>query len=182
MVSGETTNSSIGTTHGPIPSRPPATAARTAPFRLRPDRQVVVDRRRLPVQPEVLQPAALQQLEDGIEQPDQPHPPRLERHVPLPVPMGVGHDPHPDPCLRPGVSFEGGDRSDRLSPHQSSADRTGPRERLRRRFFPGLRFAEPEPCRSGLPPGFCVPIVRYPASASCRIGCVGRARARSWLV
>ena len=81
---------------GPDPE-PPGGHRRPHPaLRLGPHGQVVVDGGRLPVQPEMGQTPALQLVEEPVEQPDEPDPPRLERHVPLPVPVGVGHDPHAD--------------------------------------------------------------------------------------
>ena len=117
MVSAETTNSSICTAQGPIPSRPAATAARTRLLRPGPHGQVVVDDRRLPVQPEVGRPAVFERVEQRVEEPDEPHPPGLEGDVPLPVPVRVGDDPHPNDRGLGGIPREdrGQAQGDRVS-------------------------------------------------------------------
>jgi hypothetical protein len=57
--------------------------------RLRPNLQVVVDRRQLPVQGEGEVRLALEHLQDAIDELDELHAERLEGPVPLPVPVGV---------------------------------------------------------------------------------------------
>ena len=58
------------------------------------DLEVVVDDRSLAVEKEVrVRGVVLEEVQQVVEQADEPDPHGLERRVPLPVPMGVGHDP-----------------------------------------------------------------------------------------
>ena len=60
---------------------------------LRPDREIVVERRRLAVERERAEAAvALEQVEQPVDELDQVHPILLEREVPRPIPVRVGHD------------------------------------------------------------------------------------------
>ena len=76
-----------------------AASARRRGLGLGAHREVVVDHRHLPVEQEVgVGRVGLELGEQLVEQVDQPQPERLERRVPLPVPVGVGDDV--DPPLR----------------------------------------------------------------------------------
>ena len=80
--------------------RPVVASAPQALLGLGAHREVVVDHRHLPVEQEVgVGRVGLELREEAVEQVDQPQPERLERRVPLPVPVGVGDDVDA-PCHR----------------------------------------------------------------------------------
>ena len=93
IVSPDTMNSSIRTIHGPIASRP-ALARRAERGRgLGSHRDVVVEHGRLPVEQEPrVREVRLEHRQQRVEQPHEPQPERLERRVPLAVPVRVRDD------------------------------------------------------------------------------------------
>ncbi len=83
------------TYHGPHGEPAVGREATETPLRLGPDREVVVDHRHLPVEQEVgIRRVGLEPGEEVVEQLDQPEPERLERRVPLAIPVGVRDDRH----------------------------------------------------------------------------------------
>ena len=72
-----------------------------APLVLGADLQVVVDHGQLAVQQEVAVGAVLlHQVQQVVDEADELQPEGLERVVPLPVPVGVGHDGNPSAGAR----------------------------------------------------------------------------------
>ena len=93
MVSPEARNSSIRMYQGPMLIRPAAARARSRGLGLRPDLEVVVDHRHLPVQHEVgVAGVGLEQGEQGVEHVDQIQAKVLVGLVPFAVPVGVRDD------------------------------------------------------------------------------------------
>ncbi len=92
-VSPDTRNSSGRVYHGPIAIRPVVARRPQAVLGLGADREVVVDHGHLPVEQEVgVGRVGLELGQELVEQVDEPQPERLERRVPLAVPVGVGDD------------------------------------------------------------------------------------------
>ena len=67
-------------------------------LRLGPDLEVVVDGGRLAVEREAEPRILLHPVEQLVDQLDETHPERLERLVPLAIPMGVRHEVDDGPC------------------------------------------------------------------------------------
>ena len=94
MVSPDTMNSSMRTIHGPTcePARR-RRARRSAALGLGPDLEVVVEHRGLAVEQEAgVRRVGFEQVEQVVEQVHEPQAERLERRVPLAVPVRVGDD------------------------------------------------------------------------------------------
>ena len=92
-VSPDTRNSSGSAYQGPIATRPAGGQGPQALLGLGADLEVVVDHRHLAVEQEVgVGRIGLELGEQLVEQVDEPQPERLERRVPLPVPVGVRDD------------------------------------------------------------------------------------------
>jgi hypothetical protein len=75
---------------------------------LRADREVVVDGRELAVEREAVVRVGVQQLQHLVDDVDERHPERLERAVPLPVPVGVGDEEDQlltEPASRPCTKY-----------------------------------------------------------------------------
>ena len=86
-------NSSIRTIHGPSEMRPDAARRRNVSAGLGSHLEVVVDDRGLAVEQEArVREVRLEQRQQRVEQLDEPHAERLERRVPLAVPVRVGND------------------------------------------------------------------------------------------
>ena len=75
--------------HGPIANRPDATWPSDPISLLRPDLEVIVDRRQLAVEGEREVGLCLEHLEHAVDEVDELHPEALKRSVPLAVPVGV---------------------------------------------------------------------------------------------
>ena len=81
--------------HGPADDTPGRGEAAKRRLRLRSHREVVVDHGHLPVEQEVrVGRVGIEAGEQVVEQVDEPQPERLERRVPLAVPVRVRNDRH----------------------------------------------------------------------------------------
>ena len=79
--------------HGPMASRPLAASRAEALLGLGPHLEVVVDNGHLAVEEKpCVSQVALEARQELVEQVDEPQPERLERRVPLAIPVGVGDD------------------------------------------------------------------------------------------
>ena len=94
MVSPEHRNSSISTRHGPIASCPLDDEVAHGPALVGAHLEVVVDRRHLAVEGEAEPGLCGRAGRDVVQEVDKAQPEALERLVPLPVPVGVRHQPH----------------------------------------------------------------------------------------
>ena len=93
MVSPETMNSSISTIHGPTETRPAAVSRSSAARGFGTDLEVVVEHHGLPVEQEArVRRVGLEHRQQRVEQLDETHAERLERRVPLAIPVRVRHD------------------------------------------------------------------------------------------
>ncbi len=92
-VSPETRNSSGSVYQGPMATRPAGREALENGLGLGPHLEVVVDDGHLPVEQEAgVGQVVLERWQELVEQVDEPESKRLERRVPLAIPVRVGDD------------------------------------------------------------------------------------------